>query len=75
MRRNLFFIALAGSLSIAIGCSSHLKPHEVLVIKKTNTYHREGCPPTKMAKTVVMTAAEAKAENYKPCTGCKPDSE
>ena len=75
MRRNLFLIVLGGCLLIVIGCSKNLKPHEVLVIKKTNTYHREGCPPTKMAKTTVMTVAEAKAENYKPCTGCKPDSE
>ncbi len=68
-----FTIFLA--FSLLLGCSGNLKPHEVLVIKKTNTYHREGCPPTNMAKTTIMTAAEAKAERYKPCPVCKPDSE
>jgi len=68
-------LIIAASLSFLLGCSHNIKPHEVLVIKKTNTYHREGCPPTNMAKTTVMTAAEAKAERYKPCPVCKPDSE
>lgn len=68
-------LIVVGILSFLIGCSGNLKPHEVLVIKKTNTYHREGCPPTNMAKTTIMTAAEAKAEKFKPCSVCKPDSE
>ena len=66
---------IAAALSLLVGCSANLKPHEVLVIKKTNTYHREGCPPTNMAKTTIMTVEEAKAEKYKPCPVCKPDSE
>ena len=66
---------IAAALSLLLGCSSTLKQHEVLVIKKTNSYHREGCPPTNMAKTTIMTVAEAKAEKYKACPVCKPDAE
>jgi methylphosphotriester-DNA--protein-cysteine methyltransferase len=51
-----------------------VKKAEVVVIEKTKTYHREGCPPTNMAKTKIMTIAEAKADNNRPCPGCKPDS-
>ncbi|MGA9408192.1 MAG: hypothetical protein WBW71_13745 [Bacteroidota bacterium] len=72
---SIRMFAVAAVLSLLLGCSGNLKPHEVLVIKKTNMYHREGCPPTIMAKTTIMTAAEARAEKYKPCPICKPDSE
>jgi len=66
---------LAATLPLLIGCSGRLGPHEVLVIKKTNTYHREGCPPTNMARTTIMTAAEARTEKFKPCPVCKPETE
>ena len=68
-------IALASMLMLLISCSGRLGPHEVLVIKKTDTYHREGCPPANMARTTIMTAAEAKAEKFKPCPVCKPETE
>ena len=71
----LRMLIVGAALSIVLGCSGKLKQHEVFVIKKTHTYHRQGCPPTNMAKTTIMTAAEAKAEKYKPCPVCKPDSE
>ena len=67
----LFFIVAA---SMQSGCSNHVKKGDVVVIEKTKTYHREGCPPTNMAKTTIMTVAEAKTDNDKPCPGCKPDS-
>ena len=75
---NARTIILALLLIVAVcllsGCSNHVKKGEVVVIEKTKTYHREGCPPTNMAKTTIMTVAEAKADNDKPCPGCKPDS-
>ncbi len=71
----LKILILSGGLAALAGCSGRVGPHEVLVIKKTNTYHREGCPPTNMAKTTVMTASEARSEKFRPCSVCKPDSE
>jgi|GEM_PF-4110738 len=68
----VLFVIVAASLQS--GCSNHVKKGEVVVIEKTKTYHREGCPPTNMAKTTIMTVAKAKADNDKPCPGCKPDS-
>jgi uncharacterized lipoprotein YajG len=65
----------AAALLLLAGCSGRLGPHEVLAIKKTNTYHREGCPPTNMARTTIMTAAEARTEKFKPCPVCKPETE
>ena len=77
MRKSASIISLMVivSLTTLSGCSEHLKKGEVLAIAKTKTYHREGCPPTNMAKTTVMTVADAKAEKFKACPGCKPDVE
>ena len=77
MRKSASILFLLGLVSMATlsGCSGHLKKGEVLAIAKTKTYHREGCPPTNMAKTTVMTVADAKAEKLKACPGCKPDVE
>ena len=56
------------------GCGPKVKQGEVVAIEKTHTYHRENCPPTNMAKTKIMTVAEARSANYKPCPACKADS-
>jgi methylphosphotriester-DNA--protein-cysteine methyltransferase len=74
VRNFILLLLICMAAAVQSGCSDHLKKGDVVVIAKTNTYHREGCPPTNMAKTKIMTIAEAKAENYKPCPGCKPDS-
>jgi len=47
---------------------------EVVAIEKTGTYHRPGCPLVNMAKTTLMTVAEARADHLKPCPECKPDT-
>jgi len=58
---------------IFVGCSGeHAKM--VVAIEKTGTYHRPECPLVKMAKTQLMTVAEARAEHLKPCPACKPDT-
>ena len=67
-------LLVVSAFSLLLGCSKTLGKNDVLVIKKTNTYHRENCPPVNMAKTTVMTVAEAKADNYKPCPAFKSDS-
>ena len=69
----IILLVIVGTVAQS-GCSNHIKKGDVVVIEKTKTYHREGCPPTNMAKTTIMTIAEAKADNDKPCPGCKPDS-
>ena len=61
-------------LLICAGCSGSPE-REVVVIRKTGTYHRADCPPVHMAKTMVMAVSEARAAHFKPCTVCKPDSE
>jgi hypothetical protein len=70
----ILILLIIVAAAMQCGCTNHLKKGEVVVIEKTKTYHREGCPPTNMAKTTIMTVAEAKADNDKPCPGCKPDS-
>ena len=51
------------------------KKDNVVVIEKTRTYHREACPPVHMAKTQEMTLNQAKGQNLRPCTVCKPDAQ
>jgi hypothetical protein len=65
---------IAASSSIFTGCSRTLDKNEVIVIKKTDTYHKVTCPPVNMAKTTIMTVAEAKADHYKPCPAFASDS-
>ncbi|HTR82257.1 MAG TPA: hypothetical protein VMM58_11565 [Bacteroidota bacterium] len=72
--RQITIFLLAAVTFIVSGCAHRLKEGEVVVIKKTNTYHREECAPTHMAKTEIMPIAEAKAEKFKPCPAFKPDS-
>ena len=74
LQNSIAFLLIIVAAAMQSGCSNHLKKGEVVVIEKTKTYHREGCPPTNMAKTKIMTVGEAKADNDKPCPGCKPDS-
>ncbi len=59
-------LLLAGS-----GCSANHKD-EVVVILKTKSYHTDECPRVNMANAQVLTIAEAKALDCKPCPGCKP---
>ena len=58
----------------AAGCSAQTGRY-VVVIEKTQTYHRPDCRLVQMAKTTRMTLREAKAEHLKPCPLCKPDRE
>jgi hypothetical protein len=66
---------MACCLFIAIvGCGG-AHEREVLVIEKTKTYHREGCPPVQMAKAEEMTLSEARRRDFKACLICTPDRE
>ena len=62
------------SLLLLFSACSRGNGKEVVAIEKTGTYHRAFCPPVNMAKTKLMTVAEAKAEHLKPCPVCKPDT-
>ena len=62
----LTFVVLGVS---AGGCSGNNR-NDVIVIKKTGTYHRSQCPPVRMARTTVMTVAEAQQKKIKPCPAC-----
>jgi hypothetical protein len=66
---------MACCLSIAISGCGGAHERKVLVIEKTKTYHREGCPPVQMAKTEEVTLSEAKAMKFKACPICTPDRE
>lgn len=70
----LRWIAVAGFMAAWTGCSTNIGNNKVVAIEKTETYHLEGCPPTHMAKTTIMTVDEARAKNLKPCPACKADS-
>jgi methylphosphotriester-DNA--protein-cysteine methyltransferase len=73
--KSLMLIAgLLLTLTGAAGCSTQTARY-VVVIEKTQTYHRPDCRLVQMAKTTRMTLREAKAEHLKPCPLCKPDQE
>jgi methylphosphotriester-DNA--protein-cysteine methyltransferase len=62
------------SIPILLSACTGGNNNKVVAIEKTGTYHREICSPVNMAKTKLMTVAEAKADHLRPCTVCKPDS-
>jgi len=72
--RLLSRVACLFTIVVINGCSGTSR-HEVFGIERTGTYHRGGCPPVHMAKTVMMTREEARARHLKPCPVCKPDSQ
>ena len=72
-RGESFLIAAAAVVLLISGCG-HRLAHEVVVIEKTKSFHTDDCPRVKMAQTKVMTIAEARALECKPCKGCRPDS-
>jgi methylphosphotriester-DNA--protein-cysteine methyltransferase len=47
----------------------------VVVIEKTRTCHRPTCTQVAMARTKVETRAQARAEGFRPCPYCKPDTD
>ena len=46
---------------------------EVFAIERTGTFHRGGCPPVSMARTLLCTREEAVGRHLKPCPACRPD--
>ena len=72
-KRKASFIALLCLLTFP-GCAGS-KERNVVVIARTNTYHRENCARVRMAHTRTMTVEEARALNFEPCPGCHPDSD
>jgi len=54
------------------GCSG-AGQRSVFAIERTGVYHRGGCPPVHMARTIRVTKEEAKARHLKPCPVCRPD--
>ena len=60
----LFFIIIV----LFVGCSA--RSDKVLVVAKTNSYHRDKCIRTNMAKTVSMPIDEAISRHYDPCPLC-----
>ena len=46
--------------------------NEVVVIEKTNSYHRDTCARVHMARTKNASLDEAAARHLKPCPYCKP---
>jgi hypothetical protein len=56
------------------GCAGS-SGRNVLVVAKTNSYHRENCARVGMAHTRTMTLEEARALNYEACPWCHPDSD
>ena len=71
---HLFLVLLCVSALNLLGCSSKSQ-RQVVVVEKTKSYHTTNCPRVYMANVRYMTRDEAIATNYKPCPGCKPDSE
>ena len=65
----LFF---AAALLATAGCAARQRG-EVVVIEKTRTYHTDACPKVNMAKTKIMTVAEARELHCLPCKACNPD--
>jgi methylphosphotriester-DNA--protein-cysteine methyltransferase len=74
MRRSTFTIFLVLLLPVVFTSCSGANSKEFVAVEKTGTYHRPDCPLLKMAKTEMVTVAEAKAEHLKPCPACKPDT-
>ncbi len=72
-RFSSIVLALSLTIGTLTGCSPVGK-NEVIAIPKTRSYHRPTCPLVNMARTKVMTVAEAKVDHFKPCPGCKPDT-
>jgi hypothetical protein len=74
MKTRIIFIVIAAAsfLFAASGCS-HTAKGEVVVIKKTKTYHTPECRKVKMANTVEMTKEKAKLDHDSPCPLCQPD--
>lgn len=67
-----FFIVLILLMALT-GCTG-ANSKEVVVAEKSEFYHRPDCALVKMAKTISMTVAQARAEHLKPCPACKPDT-
>ncbi len=70
-RMRVYIFPIVAMLMFAACGQKH--NDEVLVVEKTKSYHTDECPRVNMAETKLMTEAEAKALNCKPCPGCKPD--
>jgi hypothetical protein len=71
-RRTIIFLLLLVPPIGLYGCSG--AKSNIVVIEKTGTYHRPDCALVKMAKTVTMTVAQARADHLVPCPVCKPDT-
>ncbi len=72
MRGRILAVALYLGTATLSGCSG-VGDREVLAIEETKTYHRNTCPPVRMAKTTPMTVSQADALHYTPCPVCKPN--
>jgi methylphosphotriester-DNA--protein-cysteine methyltransferase len=57
-----------------VGCGSRFDD-KVVVIEKTQTYHRPTCSQVVMARTEIETRAEARRKGYRPCPYCQPDKD
>ena len=71
MQRIVVSVAILLGL-VAAGCDRH-RQDEVVAIGKTRSYHTDQCPRVNMARTAMMTRTSARALDYRPCPGCKPD--
>ncbi len=51
------------------GCPSS-NENDVVVIRDTKSYHKDGCPPTVMARTERMPKDSALQQGMNPCPNC-----
>jgi len=71
-RRRVRLAALAFVLAFP-GCAGS-RERNVVVVARTNTYHKDDCARVRMAHTRTMTSEEARALNFEPCPWCHPDT-
>lgn len=65
-------LALTCLLAMLTSCNES-PARSVVVVEKTKSYHREGCPKLNMPETTTMSIDSATARHLRPCPYCKPD--
>ena len=76
VRRTLMLrlVTLIILLVMLVSCEQR-DTRTVVVIKKTDSYHRLECAKVNMAETTTMSLDSAIAHRMRPCPYCRPDSE
>ena len=67
---KIVLLLLVGVILTA-GCT---RPHEVVVIEKTRSFHRAECARVNMAKVRYVELTSDVLVRYRPCPLCKPDT-